>query len=158
MFRIGFGNDVHRLSAGRPLIIGGVKIESDIGADGHSDADVLFHSVTDALLGALALGDIGTHFPDTDPRWLNEESSAFLRYAMGLARSRGFEIGNVDSTISLEKIRLRPYIDQMRENLAKALDIDIGQVSVKAKTGESVDAVGEGRAIRADAVVLLKKT
>lgn len=158
MFRIGFGNDVHRLSAGRPLIIGGIKIESDIGADGHSDADVLFHSVTDALLGALALGDIGTHFPDTDSRWLNEESSAFLRYALGLARSLGFEIGNVDSTVSLEKIRLRPYIDQMRENLAKALDIDIGQVSVKAKTGESVDAVGEGQAIRADAVVLLKKT
>jgi len=154
--RIGFGTDIHRLTPGRPLIIGGVELESELGADGHSDADVLLHAVTDALLGALALGDIGTHFPNTDERWHNAESSVFLRYAVGLMRSRGFEVANVDSTIDIEQPKLRPHVDQMRENLANALEIEMSHVSVKAKTGELVDAVGERRAVRAQAAVLLR--
>src|SRR6476646_10779961 len=113
MFRIGFGNDIHRLVAGRPLIVGGVDIESDVGADGHSDADVLLHAVTDAMLGAMALGDIGTHFPDSDERWLNAESSVFLRYTLGLTKSHGYSIANIDSTVSLENIKLRSFIDKM---------------------------------------------
>lgn len=155
MFRIGFGNDIHRLVLGRRLIIGGVEIPSDVGADGHSDADVLLHAITDALLGALALGDIGTHFPNTDERWLNAESSVFLRYSLGLITSRGYKVANVDSTVSLENVKLRPFIGNMRENIAQVLELDLMQVSVKAKTSEAVDAVGEGKAIRAEAVVLL---
>lgn len=155
MFRIGFGTDVHRLVSGRPLVIGGVVIDSDLGADGHSDADVLMHAATDAMLGALALGDIGTHFPNTDERWRNAESSEFLLYAVGLAAERGYEVANIDTTIDLERPRLRPYIDAIRQGLANVLRIDIGRVSVKAKTGELVDAVGVGRAVRAQAVVLL---
>ena len=153
--RIGFGTDIHRLVAGRPLVLGGVVIESDLGADGHSDADVLIHAVTDAIFGALALGDIGTHFPNDEERWRNAESSIFLRYAIGLMKQRGFEIANIDSTIDLEKPKLRPFIDEMRENLANALEIGIEQVSIKAKTGEKVDAVGELRAVRAQVIVLL---
>lgn len=155
MFRIGFGNDIHRLVLGRRLIIGGVEIPSDVGADGHSDADVLLHAITDALLGALALGDIGAHFPNTDERWLNAESSVFLRYSLGLITSRGYKVANVDSTVSLENVKLRPFIGNMRENIAQVLELDLMQVSVKAKTSEAVDAVGEGKAIRAEAVVLL---
>ena len=155
MVRIGYGNDIHRLVSGRRLIIGGVDIPSDVGAEGHSDADVLLHAITDALLGALALGDIGTHFPNTDERWLNVESAVFLRYSLGLITSRGYKISNIDSTVSLENVKLRPHIDKMRENIAQALELDLMQVSVKAKTSEAVDAVGEGKAVRAEAVVLL---
>ncbi|MFL6374100.1 MAG: 2-C-methyl-D-erythritol 2,4-cyclodiphosphate synthase [Pyrinomonadaceae bacterium] len=155
MFRIGFGTDIHRLVEGRRLVIGAVTIESAVGADGHSDADVLMHAVTDALLGALALGDIGTHFPDSEPRWRNAESSEFLLYAVGLVKERGFHVVNVDATVDLESPKLRPFIDQMRENIADLLDVDMSCVSIKAKTGEGVDAVGEGRAIRAQAVVIV---
>ena len=155
MNRIGFGTDIHRLVAGRPLIIGGVEIESDLGADGHSDADVLMHAATDALLGALALGDIGTHFPNDEERWRNAESSEFLLYARGLIKQRGYVVANLDSVIDLEKPKLRPHIEQMRANIATVLDIGVDQVSVKAKTGEKVDAVGEQRAVRAEVVVLL---
>ena len=157
MFRIGFGNDIHRLIEGKPLILGGVHIESDLGADGHSDADALTHAVTDAILGSLALGDIGTHFSDGEERWKNAESFVFLRYAVGLMKEKGYEVVNVDSTISLEKPKLRPYIDAMRASLAVALEIEQSCISVKAKTGEGFDAVGEGRAVRAEAVVLLKR-
>jgi 2-C-methyl-D-erythritol 2,4-cyclodiphosphate synthase len=153
--RIGFGTDIHRLVAGRPLVIGGVKIESDLGADGHSDADVLMHAAADAVFGALALGDLGSHFPNDEERWRNAESAEFLMYAMGLARQRGFEVANIDTVVDLESPKLRPHIDEMRANLAAALRIDIDRVSVKAKTGESVDAVGERRAVRAQAMVLL---
>ncbi len=155
MHRIGFGTDIHRLVAGRPLIIGGVTIDSDLGADGHSDADVLMHAATDALLGALALGDIGTHFPNDEARWRNAESSQFLRYAVGLIKENGYAISNLDSVIDLEKPRLRPHIDAMRANLADALGIDIDRVSIKAKTGEAVDSVGERQSVRAQAVILL---
>jgi len=157
MHRIGFGNDVHPLVPGRPLMIGGVEIASELGADGHSDADVLMHAITDALLGSLTLGDIGSHFSNTEERWQNVESSVFLKYALGLVKSRGFSIENIDSTVDLEKPKLREHIDAMRENIAVALEIDVSQISVKAKSGEKVDAVGESRAIRAEAIVLLSR-
>ena len=157
MYRIGFGTDIHRLIIGRPLIIGGVTIESDLGADGHSDADVLLHAVTDAVLGALALGDIGSHFPNSDERWQNAESSKFLLYAHGLIEQRGYKVGNIDAVIDLESPKIRAHIDEMRHNIASILQIEIEQVSVKAKTGEAVDAVGERRAVRVQAVVLLSK-
>ena len=155
MHRIGFGTDIHRLVAGRPLVLGGVVIDSELGADGHSDADVLMHAATDAVLGALALSDLGTHFPNDNERWRNAESSQFLLYAHGLIKQRGYVVANLDAVIDLEKPKLRPFIAQMRANLATVLDIDIDQVSVKAKTGEKVDAVGEQRAVRAEVVVLL---
>ena len=155
--RIGFGNDVHRLEKGTPLILGGVRIESERGAVGHSDADCLTHAVTDAILGALAVGDIGTHFSDKDERWKNADSFVFLAEAARLMKQRNFHVVNLDSTVQLEKPRLRPHIEKMRENLAKALEIEIECVSIKAKTGEGIDAVGESRAVRADAVILLSK-
>ncbi|HTH50409.1 MAG TPA: 2-C-methyl-D-erythritol 2,4-cyclodiphosphate synthase [Pyrinomonadaceae bacterium] len=155
MFRIGFGTDIHRLIAGRPLIIGGVEIKSDLGADGHSDADVLMHAAADAVLGSLALGDLGTHFPNDEERWRNAPSAQFLEYAVGLIRERGFRVINLDSVIDLERPKLRPHIDAMRANLAAALGVNTTCVSVKAKTAEGVDAVGERRALRAQAIVLV---
>lgn len=158
MYRIGFGSDIHRLAEGRPLILGGVVIESELGAEGHSDADALTHAITDAILGALALGDIGSHFPDSEERWKNAESFVFLRYAVGLMKQRGFTIENVDSTIHLERPKLRPYIEKMRKQLAAALETEADQISIKAKSGERLDAVGEGKAVKSDAIVLLKHT
>lgn len=157
MFRIGFGTDIHRLTARRPLIIGGVEIVSDLGADGHSDADVLMHAAADAVLGALALGDLGTHFPNDEERWRDAESSQFVRYAVELIRERGYSVVNFDSVVDLELPKLRPHIDTMRRNLADALGIALDCVSVKAKTGEAVDAVGERRAVRSEAIVLVRK-
>ena len=158
MYRIGFGTDIHRLVAGRPLIIGGVTIDSDLGADGHSDADVLMHAAADAVLGSLALGDLGKYFSDGEEQWRNAESSQFLRHAVGLIKAKGYTIANLDSVIDLEKPKLRPHIDAIRGNLAAALEVDIDQISVKAKTSEGVDAVGTRRAIRAQAIVLVVKT
>ena len=157
MNRIGFGSDIHCLVEGRPLIIGGVTIDSDLGAEGHSDADVLTHAITDALLGALALGDIGSHFPNNDERWRNAESFVFLRFAVGLMKERGYSVVNIDTTIHIERPKLQPYIQQMRAGLAEALEVETNCLSIKAKTGESVDAVGEGRAVRSDAIALLEK-
>ncbi len=158
MYRIGFGSDIHRLEAGRRLILGGVEIDSDFGAVGHSDADALLHAVTDAVLGALALGDIGSHFSDKDERWKNADSLVFLKHTIELMKEKGFSVVNLDSTIHLEKPKLRPVIDRIRENLARALEIEIEYVSVKAKTGEGVDAVGKIEAVKAEAVVLLQTT
>ena len=157
MNRIGFGSDIHRLAANRPLILGGIEIESDLGADGHSDADALTHAITDAIFGALALGDIGSHFPNSEERWLNSESFVFLRYAVGLMKEYGYEIANIDTVVHLEAPKLQPCIDKMRASLATALEIEQKQVSIKAKTGEGVDAVGERRAVKAEAIVLLRK-
>ncbi len=157
MYRIGFGNDIHRLETGKKLILGGIQINSEFGAVGHSDADALFHAVTDAILGALALGDIGSHFPDKDVRWKNSDSLIFLAEALRLMKEKGFVVVNIDSIVSLEKPKLRPYINTIRENLARSLEIEIDCVSVKAKTGESVDSVGTGSAIKAEAVILLEK-
>ncbi len=155
--RVGFGTDIHRLVRGRPLIIGGVRIASDLGAEGHSDADVLMHAAADAILGALALGDLGEHFPNNDERWRNAESSQFLRYAVDLISEKGYRVGNFDSVVHLESPKLRPHVDAMRANLAAALAVDVNAVSLKAKTGEGVDAVGERRAVSAQVVVLLTK-
>ena len=157
MFRIGFGSDVHRLIPGRPLILGGVAIESDLGAEGHSDADALTHAITDAILGALAAGDIGSHFPNSDERWTNAESFVFLRYAVGLMKQRGYSVANLDATVELEKPRLREHIDAMVGGLSQVMEVTTDRVSVKAKTGEGVDAVGERRAVKATAVVLLER-
>lgn len=155
MIRIGFGNDIHRLEEGRTLILGGVVVPSERGAVGHSDADALTHAVTDAILGSLALGDIGTHFSDTDPQWAGADSFAFLSHSVELAAEQGFRVVNVDSTISLEQPKLRPHIDAMRAKIADAIGIPVDRVSIKAKTGEKVDAVGTGAAVRAEAVVLI---
>jgi 2-C-methyl-D-erythritol 2,4-cyclodiphosphate synthase len=154
--RIGFGNDVHRLAAGRKLILGGVTIPYEKGPEGHSDGDALAHAICDAILGAAALGDIGQHFPDSSPQWQNVSSLLFLRHIRELLNQAGYRIANVDSTISLERPKLAPYITLMREKLAEVLGILLDQVSVKAKTGEGVDAVGEGAAIRVDTVVLIE--
>jgi len=155
--RIGIGNDIHRLAENRPLILGGVEIPSEKGAVGHSDADALLHAITDAILGALALGDIGSHFSDKDERWKNADSSVFLSEAVHLMKEKGFRVVNIDSIINLERPKLHPHIDKMRENIARVLEIEIDCVSVKAKTGEKVDAVGEEKAVKAEAVVLLEQ-
>lgn len=157
MFRIGIGCDTHRLVEGRPLIIGGVSILSAFGAEGHSDADVLTHAIIDAILGALAEGDIGTHFPDHDPQWRDADSLQLLARVMWLVKERGYAVENVDAIIMLERPKLRPYVAAMREKLAAILGVSADRVSVKAKTGEGMDAVGEGRAISAQAVVLLMR-
>lgn len=153
--RIGQGWDVHRIAPGRPLILGGVLIPSEFGLDGHSDADVLSHAVTDALLGAAALGDIGMHFPDSDPRWKNADSLQFLQHARDLALAQGYEIVNVDSTVILERPKLKDYRAAIREKLAQALNLHVDQVSVKFKTAENVGPVGEGRSAEAQALVTL---
>jgi 2-C-methyl-D-erythritol 2,4-cyclodiphosphate synthase len=156
MFRIGIGHDTHRLAEGRPLILGGVRVEAERGAFGHSDADALAHAIADAILGALCEGDLGVHFPDRDPRWKNADSLQLLARVVWLAGERGFHVVNVDATVMLETPKLRPFVEAMRENLSQTLSVDAGCVSVKAKTGEGLDAVGEGRAVSAQAVVLLK--
>jgi 2-C-methyl-D-erythritol 4-phosphate cytidylyltransferase/2-C-methyl-D-erythritol 2,4-cyclodiphosphate synthase len=155
--RAGTGYDLHRLVEGRPLVLGGVTIPSRVGALGHSDADVVCHAVTDAILGALALGDIGRHFPDTDARWKDASSIDLLRRAVGLASGAGYQVGNVDITIVLEQPKIREYVDAMRTAVAAALGIDAGQVSIKGKTNEGVDAIGRGEAVAAHAVALLRR-
>jgi len=153
--RIGIGNDLHRLAPGRKLILGGVRIPFKKGPVGHSDGDALTHAICDALLGAAALGDIGHLFPDTSPRWCNASSLLFLRHVRKLLEGAGYAIVNVDATVGLERPKLAPHIPRMQRKLAAALRIRPAQVSVKAKTGEGLDAVGQGKALRADAVVLL---
>jgi len=155
MFRIGIGSDTHRLVADRPLILGGVLIDSDHGAEGHSDGDALTHALADAVLGALCEADLGAHFHDSDEQWKDADSLQLLARVVWLAHERGFQVGNVDATIMLERPKLRDHIDAMRDNLARTLDIDVACVSVKAKTGEGLDAVGRGEAISAQAIVLL---
>lgn len=156
MIRIGIGHDTHRLVEGRPLVLGGVQISSDRGADGHSDADALAHAIADAILGALCEGDLGVHFPDKDPQWRDANSMELLSRVMWLVRERSLHVVNVDSTIMLETPKLRPYVEAMRENIAGVLGIDTGCVSVKAKTGEGLDAVGQGLAVTAQAAVLME--
>jgi len=153
--RTGLGWDVHRIAAGRPLILGGVNVPSEFGLEGHSDADVLAHAITDAILGAAALGDIGMHFPDTDPRWQGCDSLLFLRHAQELAAQRGFAIVNVDSTIILERPKLKDYRGAIRERVAQTLGLELDRVSVKFKTAEKVGPVGEGRSAEAQAIVTL---
>jgi len=155
--RTGLGWDNHRIATGRALILGGVRIECDFGLEGHSDADVLSHAITDAILGGAGQGDIGTHFPDSDARWQGADSLQFLHYAVQLVRTVGFEVGNVDSTVILERPKLKDYREAIRANLASAIGIDLERVSVKFKTAEKVGAVGEGRSAEAQAVVTIVK-
>lgn len=154
--RAGTGYDLHRLVPGRRLVLGGVQIPSTVGAFGHSDADVVCHAVTDAILGALALGDIGRHFPDTDPRFKDADSLDLLVRATGLVAEHGYEVGNVDVTVILESPKIRDHVPAMRRALAGALGVDEARVSVKGKTNEGVDAVGRGEAVAAHAVTLLR--
>jgi len=156
-FRTGLGWDNHRTLVGRPLILGGITIPSGFGLDGHSDADVLSHAITDALLGAAALGDIGMHFPDTDPRWNGADSLQFLLHAAESVRAAGWSIANVDSTVILERPRLKDFRLHIREKLAEVLNLALDRVSVKFKTSEKVGPVGEGRSAEAQAIVLLTK-
>ena len=151
--RIGFGNDIHRLQEGRPLVIGGVVVPSDKGEIAHSDGDVLLHAITDAILGASAMKDIGRLFPDNDPESENAPSSIFLKEALKLTGAR---IINIDSVITLEKPKLAPHIDTIRKSVADILSVDISKVSVKAKTAEGLGPIGEGLAIKAESIVLIE--
>jgi 2-C-methyl-D-erythritol 2,4-cyclodiphosphate synthase len=157
MIRTGLGWDNHRIAPGRPRILGGVTIACEFGLEGHSDADVLAHAITDAILGAAALGDIGMHFPDTDARWKGCDSLVFLAHAKTLAEAQGYAIVNVDSTVILERPKLKDYRLAVREQLARTLGLDLDAVSVKFKTAERVGPVGEGRSAEAQAIVTLSK-
>ena len=156
-FRIGEGWDTHALAAGRKLVLGGVEIPHSAGLLGHSDADALLHAITDALLGAAALGDIGQHFPDTDPQFRGADSAVLLAEAARRVRAEGWEIGNIDSTVIAQAPRLAPHIPAMRARIAQVLGLATGQVNVKAKTAEKMGPVGEGRAMEARAVALLHR-
>ena len=153
--RIGNGFDVHALVAGRRLVLGGVTIPHDRGLDGHSDADVLVHAIIDAILGALALGDIGTHFPDSDSRWKDADSRVLLRHVAGMAGAQGFVVENLDSTVIAQAPKLAPHVAQMRANIAADLACGVAQVSVKATTTERLGFAGRGEGIAALATVLL---
>lgn len=155
--RIGHGYDVHRLVSGRPCIIGGVSIPFELGLDGHSDADVLTHAVMDSLLGALALGDIGKHFPDTDPRYEGADSLMLLREVGRLLDETGYTVGNIDATVLCQAPKLAPHIPAMRQNIANALGLALDDVSVKATTEEHLGFTGEGLGIAAHAVALIEK-
>ena len=156
-YRTGLGWDVHRLAPGRPLILGGVTIPFELGLEGHSDADVLAHAITDAILGAAALGDIGMHFPDSDPRWKGADSLQFLKHAVDLAQIAGFKLVNIDSSVILERPKLKDYRTAIRETLAATLGLSLDRVSVKFKTAEKVGPVGEGRSAEAQATVTLQR-
>ncbi len=155
--RIGTGYDVHRLTENRKLILGGVEIPFELGLSGHSDADVLLHAISDALLGACALGDIGSHFPDTDPQYKGADSLELLARVGALLRQRGYFVVNLDSTIRAQRPRLRPYIDDMRANIARVLELPIEDVSVKATTEEGLGFTGEMKGISAEAVCLIER-
>ena len=155
--RIGHGYDVHRLAEGRKLILGGVDIPWEKGLLGHSDADVLTHAVMDALLGAAGLGDIGQHFPDTDPAYAGADSLKLLEHVTGLLKERGFAVGNVDATILAQRPKLAPHIPRMRDNLAQAMGIDPGRVNVKATTEEGLGFTGSGEGMAAHGVAMIEK-
>jgi len=155
-FRIGFGYDVHQLKAGIPFWLGGVEIPHDKGSVGHSDADVLLHAICDALLGAAALGDIGDHFPDTDPAYKGISSIVLLQRTLQLVRSRGYKINNIDSTICLQSPKIKPFIPEMRKQIASCLNVDVDLISVKATTEEKLGFTGREEGVSAHAVVLIQ--
>ena len=155
--RIGFASDIHRLVKNRPLLLAGVNVPFELGEEAHSDGDVVYHAVSESILGALALGDLGTHFPDTDDKYLNMDSSLIVKEVVSLMKSNNYHIGNIDVSITLERPKLRPYVEQMRINLSKLLETNIDNVSVKAGTNEKMDALGQGLAVKAEAIVLLKE-
>lgn len=154
--RIGLGFDIHRLEEGHPFILGGITIPSEKGTVGHSDGDCLLHAIADALYGALALGDIGRHFPDTDPENKNRDSVDFLNHAEGLVREMGYRIVNLDANVILESPKLSPYIDEIRGRVAGLLHLDTDLVSIKAKTHEKLDAIGQGNGVQVQVIVLLE--
>jgi len=156
MTRTGIGYDLHRLAEGRPLVVGGITVPFEKGPVGHSDGDVLAHAICDALLGAAGAGDIGTHFPDTDPRWKGVASLKFLEHARTLVGARGLKIVHIDAVVICERPKLGPHFPAMREALARALGVDAERVHLKAKTNEGVDAVGRGEAIAAHAIATLE--
>lgn len=156
MFRVGYGYDSHRFEEGRPLMLGGVHIPHPAGLRGHSDADVLIHAVIDALLGAAALGDIGSHFPDTDEKWRGADSARLLEAVAKEIADAGFTVSNIDATVICEAPKLRPHVDEIRKRLAALLGIEVSQVSVKGKTNEKMDDVGAGIGIEAHCVALLE--
>ena len=156
-FRTGLGWDSHRTKEGRPLLLGGVNIPSEFGLDGHSDADILLHALTDAILGAAALGDIGMHFPDTDPKWKGAASDQFLLHACSLMQAEGWRLENIDTTVILERPKLKDYRQALRQNLAHLTGLTLDRVNVKFKTAEKVGPVGEGRSAEAQAIVLLAR-
>lgn len=156
MIRSGIGYDLHRLEAGRKLILGGIEVPFDKGPAGHSDGDVLSHAICDALLGAAGLGDIGTHFPDSDPQWKGVSSLVFLEQVGKLLEAKGLHIGHIDAVIITERPKLGPHFPAMREALAKALGVAPGQINLKAKTNEGVDAIGRGEAIAAHVIATLE--
>lgn len=156
-YRVGFSKDIHQLVENRKLIIGGVVIPFEKGELAHSDGDVLFHALSESILGALALGDLGTHFPDTSKETLNMDSSVIVANVVSMMKKEGYKVNNVDIFISLERPKLKDYISQMRKNVASLLEININQVSIKAGTNEKMGPVGEGNAIEATSMILLKK-
>ena len=156
--RIGHGFDLHRLEPDLPLTIGGVRVEHDRGCAAHSDGDVVYHAVVDAIMGALALPDIGQMFPDNDPRWQGADSTVFVNEAVRLMRDRGYAIGNLDVTVILQRPRLSPHKGAIRQNLARLLGCELDQVNIKGKTHENVDSLGENRAIACHVVVLLTRS
>ncbi len=157
MYRIGTGYDIHKLIEGRDLIIGGIKITHEKGLLGHSDADVLIHAIIDAMLGALCLDDIGTLFPDTDPKYKDIDSTVLLKHVYELVQSKGYKIVNIDSNIIAQVPKMMPYIPKMKDVLCRVLKINPEQLSIKAKTKEKMDAVGQKLAIEANAVILISK-
>ncbi|MBM3289451.1 MAG: 2-C-methyl-D-erythritol 2,4-cyclodiphosphate synthase [Candidatus Hydrogenedentes bacterium] len=156
MIRAGIGYDLHRLIEGRPLILGGVTVPFEKGLDGHSDADALAHAITDALLGAAALGNIGQHFPDTDPRYKDADSIQLLRHTADLLRAAGYRIVNIDANIVAQRPKLNPHLDAIRARLAECLGIPLDRISVKAKTNELVGPEGRGEAISTEAIALIE--
>ena len=155
--RIGFGNDIHRLVEGHKLILAGVHVPAPFGELAHSDGDVVYHALMDAILGALALGDIGKHFPDNDNAYKDIDSSVLVKKVASMMKDKGYTINNIDVTITLEKPKVKDYILSMRENIAKLLNTDLDNVSVKAGTNEGLDAIGRGEAVKAEVVVMLKE-
>ncbi len=156
-FRIGFGYDSHRFEAGRRLVLGGVELAGEVGLKGHSDADVVLHAIIDAMLGAAALGDIGSHFPDTDEKWRGADSAVLTAYVVDEVESAGWRVGNLDVTVVCERPKLRPHVAAIRARIAALLHIDADSVSIKGKTNEKMDDVGSGLGIEVHAVCLLTK-
>ena len=157
MYRIGQGFDIHKLTKGRKLILGGIEIPFEKGLLGHSDADCLIHAIIDSIFGALALGDIGSHFPDTDMKYKDADSQILLKEAIKIMEEKDYNLINLDTTVKIQAPKMRPYIDGIRENIAKIFGVDIDKISVKAKTMEGMGIVGEGDAVICDAVILIKK-
>lgn len=156
--KIGFGFDVHSFAEGRKLILGGIEIPSDKGLQGHSDADVLLHAISDALLGALALGDIGQHFPNTDPKWKDVKSSVILKHCYQLVKEQGYNLSNIDCMLAMEQPKILPFVESIRKNLAELMQVSLNQISIKATTTEKLGFVGRSEGAVATAIVLLTKS